>query len=80
MTALPQNAAEALKLLVNAKFRPFDDMDWSAWAGCESAEPMICETDDFTVILDGETVTFNQYGVDGDCEWASCKMSFEGLY
>ena len=80
MTELPQNAAEALKLLVNAKFRPFDDMDWSAWAGCESAEPMVAEIGELTVILDGDYITFNQYGVDGDCEWASCKMSFEGLY
>lgn len=80
MTELPTNAAEALKLLVKAQFRPFDDMDWSAWSGCESAEPMIGQIDDITVINDGDYITFNQYGADGDCEWASCKMSFEGVY
>ena len=81
MNALPQNAAEALKLLVNAKFRPFDDMDWSAWAGCESAEPMIAETDEITVILDGETVTFNSYNEGTDMpEWTCFTLRFDDSY
>ena len=81
MTELPQNAAEALKLMAKVQFRPFDDSDWMGWAGCESAEPMIAETDDITVIIDGETVTFNSYNEGTDePEWTCFTLRFDDSY
>ena len=56
MTALPQNAAEALKLLVNAKFRPFDDMDWALFSGCESENPLIGVLEDLIIVIDGNRI------------------------
>lgn len=38
-------------------FREFTELDWQAFAGCESANPLINETrDDMVVVLDGCTV------------------------
>ena len=71
ITGLPATAAAALKLMAKVQFRPFDDSDWMGWAGCESAEPMIGEIGDITVVLDGDTVTFNSYNENaGEPEWA----------
>ena len=78
MTALPVTAIDALKFMATLTFRPFNDSDWSGWAGCESAEPMIAETDEITVIIDGDTVTFNQYQPDnGEAEWTLFTLRFD---
>jgi hypothetical protein len=44
-------------------FRSFDDSDWSAWAGCESENPMIGESEDgtLTIIVDGNSITVYEY-------------------
>lgn len=81
MTALPVSPVEALRLVATLSFRPFSDVDWDCWAGCESAEPLICETDDFTVIIDGEVITFNSYHDDnGMPEWTTFTVRFEDSY
>lgn len=81
MTALPVTAIDALKFMATLTFRPFDDSDWMGWAGCESAEPMIAETDDITVIIDGETVTFNSYNEGTDePEWTCFTLRFDDSY
>jgi len=40
------------------QLRPFTESDWSCYSGCESADPMIGERDDFNlvVIMDGRTI------------------------
>lgn len=80
MTALPKSSVEALKLIAKTEFRPFDDADWMSWAGCESADPLVGQIDDVTIVIDGNTVSFNRYGIAGETEWASFKMSFDGAY
>lgn len=59
---------EALNLIANAKFRPFDKNDWMAFSGCESENPLIAygvsfgtpiplsSEDLFTVIIDGDNI------------------------
>ena len=52
-----------------------------ALAEGESAEPMIAETDDITVIIDGETVTFNSYNEGTDApEWTLFTLRYEDSY
>ena len=80
MNELPTNAAEAFALIAKTQFRPFDDMDWSAWAGCESAEPMIAQIDEITVIIDGNIATFNSYNEGEGSEWTNFTLSFDGAY
>jgi hypothetical protein len=81
MTALPKSSVEALKLIAKTQFRPFDDADWQSWAGCESAEPMIAQIGEITVVIDGETVHFNQYHEDnGEPEWINYTLRFDGAY
>lgn len=46
------DAREALRLLAIAEMKPFTPMDWDAFAGCESKEPLIGEVDDFAIVLD----------------------------
>ena len=76
MTALPANALEALKLIATATFRPFDDTDWMAWQGCDSANPMIAEVDELVIIVDGDEVTFNLFGEEaGEFDWANFKLN-----
>jgi hypothetical protein len=81
MTALPVSPVEALKLVATLTFRPFTDSDWNAWAGCESESPMICETDNFTVIIDGEVIVFNSYHENNDThEWTNFTLRFDEAY
>lgn len=42
---------------VFSKLRPFSEDDWACYAGCESEDPMIYDTDDYVVVVDGLTVT-----------------------
>lgn len=37
-------------------FRPFDASDWQAYAGCESANPLIAETHWGELVLDGSAL------------------------
>jgi len=80
LAVLPVSRALALKLIATLSFRPFTDMDWNSWSGCESAEPMIAETDDFVVIIDGDNVTFNAYNDGHGAEWTEFTLRFDGAY
>lgn len=60
------SAAELLQIIAKAQFRPFTKSDWYLFAGCETAEPMIYETDDYTIVVDGDSVNMvyheDEYG------------------
>ena len=47
---------QAFALIARSQFRPFTQDDWDCWAGCDSAEPMIAYTDEFTLIIDGDVL------------------------
>lgn len=50
-------ASRALQFVRETKLRGFTTTDWQAFAGCETAAPMIGEFDDYTVIVDGDSIT-----------------------
>lgn len=49
---------EALKAIAKSEFRPFNENDWDSYSGCESAEPLIAELEDFVIVIDGDEVYF----------------------
>ena len=75
MVKLPATAAEALSVLMTLKMRPFTEADWDAYSGCDSTEPLICETDDYTVIIDGDIVTFDEDVLLHDANVVEFKLS-----
>jgi hypothetical protein len=50
--------AQVLRLAATHMFRSFDDMDWNQFCGCISKDPLICERDNFVMIIDGETLAY----------------------
>lgn len=51
--------ATALTILGECEFKPFTEMDWDMWAGCESKFPLICDNrDDYVIIMDGGSFSF----------------------
>ena len=52
------DAFEAMKLIATTEFRPFTKSDWEAFSGCQTDNPMIGENDRWTIIIDGNEVTF----------------------
>jgi hypothetical protein len=82
MSRLPQSPVEALLLVAKTQFRPFDEGDWMSFSGCESETPFIGEVDDIAVVLDGDVIFFQFFGeaADGEPEWATFKLNFEGAY
>ena len=48
--------AELLILIAKTEFKPFDKMDWDAFSGCESDNPFIGYSDEFTIVLDGHLI------------------------
>ena len=54
-------AADALRLVVGATFRPFTKMDWNLYSGCDTFDPRIVEIEEerqiLTIILDGGDVS-----------------------
>jgi hypothetical protein len=50
------NSAELLVLIAKTKFRPFDKYDYMAFSGVESDNPLIAETDEYTIVIDGHIV------------------------
>lgn len=59
-------ASAMLKVIALSTFRPFTKLDWYAFAGCESENPVICETDDYTIVIDNDQVNMvyheDEYG------------------
>jgi len=74
MTAFPTTAAEAFAVLMTLKMRPFTNSDWDAYAGCESSNPYICETEDYTVVIDGNTLSFDRYNEDFTVDFVQFKL------
>ena len=77
MNALPSSAAVAFRLVATATFRPFTKIDWMAFAGCESENPMIAELPDLFIVIDGDKLVFNKYSEEEDCEWANYTLNFD---
>lgn len=50
---------DAKRILSEAEFVPFTNMDWYAFAGCESKFPLIChDHEGYLIIQDGGSFTF----------------------
>ena len=50
-------AAEAFALVARAQFEPFTEADWNAFCGCETENPMIAYVDDFTLVMEDDTLS-----------------------
>jgi hypothetical protein len=48
--------AELFTVMAQTQFKPFDKMDWDAFAGCETKNPLIGYYNDFTIVIDGEMI------------------------
>jgi hypothetical protein len=57
------------RLLRSLTFRPFTKNDYFGFAGVSSPVPLIAETDNICVIIDGDSAELYQFDVDGsfDC-------------
>ena len=56
---LDLDRSTALMLIAQTKFHPFTNADYQIFAGVESDNPMIGETDNYNIIIDGVVVQFN---------------------
>ena len=52
----PETTFEVLKIIAETEFRPFDSVDWDAFSGCETANPIIGEYENMAVVIDGDNV------------------------
>ena len=48
--------AELLAIIGQTEFKPFNEGDWFAFAGCESENPLIGYYNDFVIVLDGHLI------------------------
>jgi hypothetical protein len=71
------NAIAALKLIATTTFKPFDESDWQAFAGCKTDKPMIGESEQYVIVIDGDECTFADYE-NGD--WFNFKLNSDGEY
>lgn len=46
----------ALALVARLQFRPFSKADWMSFSGCNTDNPLIAETDELLVIVDGNEI------------------------
>jgi hypothetical protein len=53
MTYSYPTKTELFSVMAQTTFKPFDKMDWDAFAGCESKNPLIGYYGDFTIVIDG---------------------------
>lgn len=60
-TKIPTTPAEAMKIVAKTTFKPFDKIDWDAFAGCESEEPMLGEYFGLVIVIDGAIVSFHDH-------------------
>ena len=64
----------AIKAVALAQFRPFTRADWDAFAGCESPDPLIAETQidgvDYIIVADGDQLFFNPVGSIDDSQFS----------
>jgi hypothetical protein len=50
--------AELLKLIATLSFEPFTESDWECWSGCESEAPVVCYAEKFTIVIDGDKISY----------------------
>lgn len=55
---------EALRLIAQTTFHPFTNADYQTYGGVESTNPMIGETEDYLIIIDGDLIQFHD--MEGD--------------
>ncbi len=57
---------ELFTVIAKTTFKPFNDLDWAAFAGCESADPLIGYSGGFIIVIDGDMVNIvhpeDEYG------------------
>ena len=47
---------QALMLVATTQMKPFTKADWMCYSGCETENPLIGETDEWVVIVDGNEI------------------------
>ena len=50
------NRENALMLVATTEMKPFTKYDWMSFSGCESENPLIGETDEWVIIVDGNEI------------------------
>lgn len=48
--------AQLLALIAQSTFRPFTKVDWYSFAGCESENPLIFESEEYSIVIDGSNI------------------------
>ena len=71
------NVTEALLMVARSTFRPMADVDYYGYAGAESENPMIAESGDYVIIIDGEIIFFENVN-DGSWFNFNVNPAFEG--
>ena len=61
---LDLDRSEALLLIAQTTFHPFTKADYQTYGGVESDNPMIGETEQYLIIIDGELIQFHD--MEGD--------------
>lgn len=65
-------ATTALKLIAGTNFEPFTATDFATFSGVETDSPLIGYNGDWAIVIDGETVVFENTG-----EWFIFKLNLE---
>jgi hypothetical protein len=50
------NSTELLKIVTYSNFRPFNKGDYMTFSGVTSDNPLITETDQYTIVIDGHII------------------------
>ena len=50
--------SKLLSIIARTEFKPFDDMDWALFSGCESENPLIAvlEESNLIIVIDGNRI------------------------
>lgn len=56
---LDLDRTEALSLIAQTTFNPFTKADYMSFAGVTSDKPLIGETADYIIIIDGDVIQFH---------------------
>lgn len=57
---------EVIQLLSKIQFRPFEQSDWYAYAGCESETPLIGNDDTHVVIIDDNMIQIDTFDAENN--------------
>lgn len=61
---LDLDRSEALRLIAQTTFHPFTKADYQTYGGVESTNPMLGETEQYLIIIDGDLIQFHD--MEGD--------------